>query len=129
VTRFVFDAAQAATAKAEADVEVAKARLKVAETDREHTQTLLQYTRCVLPSMARSRGGAVLTPATFVQPAAAEKGESLFVVERIKPVRVFINVQEMDAVWVRDGDVALVRVQSHQGQQFKGTVTRTSKSL
>src|SRR5207245_247470 len=63
------------------------------------------------------------------QPAAASKSESLFVVERINPVRVFINVQEMDAVWVRDGDVALIRVQSLQGQQFKGTVTRASKSL
>jgi multidrug efflux pump subunit AcrA (membrane-fusion protein) len=50
-------------------------------------------------------------------------------VEKIKPVRVFINVPELEAVWVRDGDVALIRVQSLRGQQFKGTVTRASKSL
>jgi hypothetical protein len=31
-------------------------------------------------------------------------------VERIKPVRVFINVPEVDALWVRDGDAALVRI-------------------
>src|SRR5262249_17844970 len=36
---------------------------------------------------------------------------------------------ELEAVWVRDGDVALIRVQGLQGQQFKGTVTRSSKSL
>src|SRR5262249_44835443 len=65
----------------------------------------------------------------FVQPASAGKGESLYVVERIKPVRVFVNVPELEAAWVRDGDAALVRAQGLQGQQFEGTVARTSKSL
>src|SRR5262249_17294218 len=65
----------------------------------------------------------------FVQPAAANKGESLFVVESIKLVRVFIQVQEPDNIWVRDDDAAVIRVQGLPGQQFKGTVTRTSKSL
>jgi membrane fusion protein (multidrug efflux system) len=50
-------------------------------------------------------------------------------VESIKPVRVFVNVPELEAAWLRDGDGALIRVQGLQGQQFKGIVTRTSKSL
>src|SRR5262245_53186825 len=77
--------------------------------------------------MASSRGGTS-TPATWPsQPAS--KGEPLFVVEKVDPVRVFVNVQELEAVWVRDGDTALIRPQSLPGQQFKGKVTRTSGAL
>jgi HlyD family secretion protein len=126
--RLGFEVAQAGVAKAEADVDVAKARLKVAEADRDHVQTFLQYTKVRAPYDGVITQRSVNTW-DFVQPAAANKGESLFVVERIKPVRVFVNLPESEAVWIRDGDVALLRVQSLQGQPFKGTVTRTSKSL
>jgi RND family efflux transporter MFP subunit len=128
-TRLGFEGAQAALAKAQADVDVARARLKVAEADRDHTQTLLQYTKVRAPFDGVVTGRRNINVGDFVQPAAAGKGESLFVVEKINPVRVFINLPELEAVWVRDGDVALIRVQSLQGQQFKGTVTRRSKSL
>jgi multidrug efflux pump subunit AcrA (membrane-fusion protein) len=126
--RLGFEAAQAALAKAQADVDVAKARLKVSEADRDHVQTLLQYTKIRAPydGLVTRRG---VNTGDFVQPPAAGKGEPLFVVERIKPVRVFINIPDTDAVWVRDGDATLLRVQSLGGQQFKGTVTRTAKSL
>jgi RND family efflux transporter MFP subunit len=124
-----FDGAQAALAKAEADVDAAKARQEVAEADRDHVQTLLQYTKVRAPFDGVVTGRRTINIGDFVQPAAASKGEPLFIVERIKPVRVFVNVQELEAAWVRNGDVALIRVQGLQAQQFKGTVTRTSKSL
>jgi RND family efflux transporter MFP subunit len=126
--RLGFDAAQAGVAKADADVEVARARLKVAEADKDHVATLLQYTKVRAPYDGVITQRSVNTW-DFVQPAAANKGESLFVVERIKPVRVFVNLPEPEAVWVRDGDAALIRVQSLQGPPFKGAVTRTAKSL
>src|SRR5262249_40787539 len=47
--RLGFEAAQAAQTKAQADVDVAKARQKVAEADRDHVQTLLQYTKVRAP--------------------------------------------------------------------------------
>jgi RND family efflux transporter MFP subunit len=124
-----YQASQAALAKAEADVDVTKARLEVAKADLEHVQTLLQYTQVRAPFDGVITGRRTINTGDFVQPASASKGESLFVVERIKPVRVFINIQELEAGWVRDGDVALIRVQGFPGQPFKGTVTRTSKSL
>jgi RND family efflux transporter MFP subunit len=122
------EAAQAAVAKAQADVDVARQRLKVAEANRDHVATLLQYTKIPAPydGVVTRRG---VNTGDFVQPASAAKGESLFVVEKVDPVRVFVNVQEPEAVWVRDGDAALVRVESLQGRQFKGTVTRSSGSL
>jgi len=127
--RLGFEAAQAALAHAEADVDVAKARLEVAKEDRDHVQTLLQYTKIRAPFDGIVTGKRTINIGDFVQPAAANKGESLFVVESIKPVRVFIQVQEPDNIWVRDGNAAVIRVQGLPGQQFKGTVTRTSKSL
>jgi RND family efflux transporter MFP subunit len=126
--RLGYEAAQAAVDKAKADEDVARARLKVAETARDYVQTLLEYTKIRAPytGVVTERK---INLGDFVQPAAATKGEALFVMERTKPVRVFINVQELDAVWVRPGDAALIRVQGLQGEQFEGTVTRTSQSL
>jgi RND family efflux transporter MFP subunit len=127
--RLGFEAAKAAEAKAEADVDVAKAHRKRAEKDRDHVQTLPQYTKITAPFDGVITGRRTISTGDFVQPAAASKGESLFVVERIKPVRVFIQVQDPENVWVRNGDVAIIRVESFPGQPFQGTVTRTSKSL
>jgi HlyD family secretion protein len=126
-THLGFEAAQAAVAKAKADVSVAEARLDVAKADRDHVQALLQYTKIRAPFDGVVTHRNVNTD-TFVQPGDG-KGEALFVVEKVDPVRVFVNVQELEAVWVRDGDTALIRPQSLHGQQFKGTVTRSSGSL
>jgi HlyD family secretion protein len=127
-SRYGSRASEAGVAKAVADVKVAEARLVVAKADREHTQTLLQYTKIRAPFKGRVTQRHVNT-GDFVQPSANGKGESLFVVEKVDPVRVIVNVQEQEAVWVRDGDTALIRPQSLQGQQFKGTVTRSSGAL
>jgi RND family efflux transporter MFP subunit len=127
--RLGFEAAKAAEAKAEADEDVAKVHRKRAEKDRDHVQTLLQYTKITAPFDGIITGRRTISTGDFVQPAAANKGESLFVVERIKPVRVFIQVQDPDNVWVRNGDIAIIRVESFPGQPVQGTVTRTSRSL
>jgi RND family efflux transporter MFP subunit len=127
--RLGFEAAQAAVAKAVADVEVAKARLDVAKRDQQHVEALLKYKEIKAPFAGTITGRRSINTGDFVQPAAASKGEALFIVERIKPVRVFVNVPDVEAAWVRDGDTAFVRVQGLPGQSFKGTVTRLSKSL
>jgi RND family efflux transporter MFP subunit len=121
-------AADAALVKAQADVSVAEKRRKRAEADRDYVKTLLQYTKVRAPYDGVVTRRIVHT-GDFVQPAGNSKGEALFVVEKVDPVRVFVNVQELEAVWVRDGDIAIIRPQSLQGQQVKGTVTRTSGSV
>jgi multidrug efflux pump subunit AcrA (membrane-fusion protein) len=126
--RLGFEAAQAAVAKAQADVDVARARHKVAEADCDRVRTLLQYTTIKAPYDGVVTHRAV-SKGDFVQPAAAGKGEALFVVEQLKPARVYINVPDIEAAWVRDGDAAVVRVPGLQGRQFRGTVTRSAKSL
>jgi RND family efflux transporter MFP subunit len=126
--RLGFEAAQAGLAKAEANVDVANARLERAKADQDYVETLLQYTKVRAPFDGVVTRRSINT-GDFVQPAAAGKEGSLFVVEKVDPVRVFVNVQELEAVWVRDGDAALIRPQSLPGQRFQGTVTRTARSL
>jgi HlyD family secretion protein len=126
--RLGFKAAKATVAKAKADVSVAEARLEVSKADRDHVQTLLQYTKIRAPFDGVVTRRHVNTR-DLAQPSAASKGDALFVVEKVDPLRVVVNVQELEAVWVRDGDTALIRPQSLPGQQFKGKVTRTSGSL
>jgi RND family efflux transporter MFP subunit len=127
-TRLGYEAARAAVVKAEADIEVARVRLQVAEADRDHVQTLLQYTQIKAPFDGIVTRRTINT-GDFVQPPGAGKGDPLYVVDRIKPVRVFVDVAELDAVWVSEGDTVLLRAQALPGQLFKGTLTRTSRSM
>jgi RND family efflux transporter MFP subunit len=126
--RLGFQAAQAALTKAHADVSVAEAKLEVSNADRDHVQALLLYTKIRAPFDGVVTRRSINT-GDLVRPDAASKGDSLFVVERVDTVRVFVNVQELETVWVRGGDTALIRPQSLPGQQFKGKVTHTSGAL
>jgi len=127
-TRLGYEAARAAVVKAEADIDVARARLQVAEADRDHMQTLLQYTHIKAPFDGIVIRRTINT-GDFVQPPTAGKGDSLYVVDRIKPIRVFVDVAELDAAWISEGDTVLLRAQALGGQLFQGTVTRTSHSM
>jgi HlyD family secretion protein len=121
------DESEARRDKAKADVTVAEAHLEKARAVRDNARTLLGYTKIRAPfdGVVTRRDVNV---GHFVQPAAgtAEKGRALFNVDQTDVVRVFVNVPELDAVWVYDRAPAHVRVQGLKGQTFQGTVTRTS---
>jgi RND family efflux transporter MFP subunit len=127
-TRFGYAAAKAGLAKAEADVAVAAARLLVVQKARDYAKTLLAYAQIRAPfdGVVTQR---TITEGDFLQPVVGKKGEAIFIVDQVDPVRVFLNVPELEAVWIRDGAKATVRNQSLPGQVFHGTVTRTSRSL
>jgi HlyD family secretion protein len=127
-SRLGYEVARAGLEKAKADIDEAKAQRDVAEAKRDFAQTMLEYAEIRAPF-----DGVVTQRKTntrdFVQPGDAGKGDALYVVEKVDPVRVFVNVAEQDAVWVRDGDRAHLRLQSLPGQPFEGTVTRASGAL
>jgi multidrug efflux pump subunit AcrA (membrane-fusion protein) len=120
------DESKARLDKARADVTVAESGLEVGRENRDYVKTLLAYTRIEAPYSGVVVKRNVNT-GDLVQPAAAgNKGEPLFVVARIDPVRVFVEVPETDAVLVRNGARAAVRVRGLNGEEFTGTVVRSS---
>jgi RND family efflux transporter MFP subunit len=127
-SRLGYEVAKASVEKAKADIDEAKAQQSVAEAKRDYAQTMLAYAEIPAPF-----DGVVTQRKTntreFVQPGDAGKGEALYVVDKVDPVRVFVNVADEDAVWVRNDDVAHIRVLGLPGELFKGTVTRTSGSM
>lgn len=126
--RLGFESAQATFARAEAEVKVAKARLEVARKSRDYAHALLQYAKIRAPfdGVVTQRN---INEGDYVHPGAGKKAEALFVVEQVDPVRVFVNIPDLDAIWVRDGAEASVRMHGQHGHEFKGTVTRTARSL
>jgi multidrug efflux pump subunit AcrA (membrane-fusion protein) len=148
-SRFAFEAAEAGVAevearvqaaaafrdesrskldKAAADITVAEAWLRVAKENRTYAETLLKYATVTAPFAGVVTHRNVDTGA-FVQAATGAKGDPLFVVARTKKMRVFVEVPEADAGWVKVGDAARVRVQVLRGETFPGKVSRTSWSL
>jgi len=124
--RYRFEATQAAVIKAEADVKAAEARLLVAEKSRDHARTLWQYAEIRAPfkGVVTRR---MVNEGDFVQPPAGTKTEPLFVVDQVDPVRVFVHVPDVDAVWITKRSTAKIR--SLPGKEFQGKVTRTAQSL
>lgn len=127
-TRLGAEVALAAVQKAQADVGVAQARHEAARQDLGHIDALLGYTHLVAPfkGVVSRRNVDV---GHLVQPAAGTRDEPLFVVDDLERVRVFVDVPAADAVWVRRGDPAGVRVPGLSGAPFVGTVTRDAHTL
>ncbi len=120
--------AQANVGKAQADQGAAAARLQVARADLAHAKTMLAYTQIKSPYDGTVTRREVDT-GHFVQPASDGAGKPLMVVARTEVVRIFVNVPEMEAPYVDNGDPAKVHVQALTASQFEATVVRSSWSL
>lgn len=127
--KYAFEAARAGLARAKADVDAAEAQVKVAEAARDYAATMLQY------AQIRSPFDGVVTrrnvnTGDLVQPGAgANKIPPLFVVSRMDPVRVFIQIPGAEAAWIKDGDPVHLRLLGAGGKPFEGKVTRNARSL
>jgi multidrug efflux pump subunit AcrA (membrane-fusion protein) len=122
-------AAQASLEKAHADVAAAEAQLEVAKANRDYSETMLQYTQIKAPydGVVTQRN---VNAGDFVQPAGTGiRGQPLFVVSQIDPVRVFVNIPGADAPWIKDGDPVSLRLQGAGGELFQGKITRNARSL
>lgn len=118
---------EAQAANAVADIEAAKSRVLVAQANVDYVQALRSYLTIKAPF-----DGVVthcnVDPGHFVQPAGAS-GTTLLVVARSDKMRVFTAIPEMEAAYVDVGDGVTIEVQSLQGAQFQGQITRTSFAL
>jgi HlyD family secretion protein len=123
---------QAKNSKAAADVEAAKARLQVAEADRDQSKAWLDYKdiRAPYDGVVTSRN---VHTGHFLQSASSgstnKEAQPLFVVCRMDLMRINVQVPEYDAVLLKEGMPAVVRFPSLNLQEFQGKVTRYTWSF
>ena len=121
--------------KAEADVQVADAGVKVAKASVTQWKDWLSYKDIKAPYdgvivQRNVHEGHFLQPSNETQSGpTADYLHPLFVMMRTNIMRVTLDVPEMDAVWVKDGDKAIVKLQAMPNRDFIGTVTRNSRAL
>jgi HlyD family secretion protein len=127
--------AEARVARAEADRQESEAArnkdrvdVAVAEAARDKMQTLVDYATITAPfdGVVTQR---TINTGDFVQPPAGAPMVPLYVLHRRDLMRVFVDVPESDAVWIKDGALARIRVPILQDREFDGKVRRMSYSL
>lgn len=114
--------------KTEADAAAMRSRLDVADAEHRRVAALLDYTTLRAPF-----DGVVVErnvhPGHLVQAGGGGGVAPLLTVMSIDPVRVFVDVPEIDAVRIDKGTVAEIRIPSMPGDPLTSAVTRTSWSL
>jgi RND family efflux transporter MFP subunit len=114
--------------KALAEVAAAAARQRVAEAAQRRMGALVDYTRVRAPFQGVVSQRKV-DEGHLLEMGAGSKGEALFVVVQTDPVRIFVDVPEADAAWVKDGATANIRIQALGGASIPGMVTRNAWAL
>ena len=135
-------ARRAALSKAEVDVGVAEADLKVAESEEKRLKAWVDY--LVLPApydgviVARNANTFDFVLPSRGDPSAFQRGPYLspsgtaapiYVVDRTDIVRIFVDIPEQYANWVHNGSKATVLVRAYRDHPIPATVTRTSWAL
>src|SRR5882724_3044782 len=113
---------------AEANVDLAANQIDVAAATVEKIKTLLTYTQIVAPFdgvVARRQ----VNRGDLVQAATSTRTTPLFKLQRIDTIRVFCDVPENDALHIRVGDRATVKVFGLNGEPVIGAITRFAYRL
>jgi RND family efflux transporter MFP subunit len=114
--------------RAEAELKAAEAKHVAAEAEVRRVQAMRDYTEIRAPFSGIVTARFVHT-GYFLQPASSSRGEPLFTVSRIDPVRIFVEVPEMGVDQINKKTQATIRIPALRGVEFKGTVARTSWAL
>lgn len=114
--------------KAEADVATAASKVDVARAEVRRLEASLAFAKIRAPYDGIVVSRSVST-GDFVHPAG-RKGEALFLVSRVDPVRIVIDVPEADAALVQDGQTqAKLNIKPLRITGLAATITRTSWAL
>ncbi|HVU88664.1 MAG TPA: efflux RND transporter periplasmic adaptor subunit [Pirellulales bacterium] len=119
---------QALVDKARADEKAAQAARQAAEADLHRTEALEEYTfiRAPFDGVVSTRNIAL---GHFVQPIRTTKDLPLLVVIHADPLRIFVDVPEVDAGVVDVGDRVVMQIPAHDGRNIEAAITRTSWAL
>jgi multidrug resistance efflux pump len=134
--------AQATLAKDEVDVRVAEAALKVAESEERYAQAWVDYLTLTAPFpgviFARNANTYDFVLPTTGDPTAfylspdispGSTAAPIYVVDRLDIVRIFVDIPERDANFVRVGTKATVLARAFRDKELPATVTRVSWAL
>jgi HlyD family secretion protein len=135
-------AAKARLAKAEVDVRVAEATLKVADSEEKYAQAWVDYLTLTAPfpgviSARNANTFDFVLPTTgdptafYLSPDIAPGGTAapIYVVDRLDVVRIFVDIPEGDANFVKIGTKASVLARAFRDKELPATVTRVSWAL
>jgi RND family efflux transporter MFP subunit len=119
--------AMAALEKAKADAVAMRSRLAVAEADERRVAAMIEYT------FIRAPFDGVVVERNVHTGHLVQSGlgtlKPLLTVMRTDPVRVIIDIPEVDAVRVSEKTKVEIKMPSLPGKPYLGTVTRSSWSL
>jgi len=107
----------------------AQANLAAAEAEVRRLEQLESFKRVYAPF------SGVLTrrnvdPGALINAGAGTTGQAaLFVVARVDPLRVFVNVPQAYAAAIKQGSKAAVTLQEFPGQNLTGTIARTADAI
>ncbi len=134
--------AQARLEKAQVDVRVAEATLKVAENEEKYAKAWVDYLtlNAPFPGVISARNANTfdfVQPTTgdptayYLSPDVSPSGAAapIYVVDRLDIVRIFLDIQERDANFVKIGTKASVLARAYRDTELPATVTRTSWAL
>jgi HlyD family secretion protein len=134
--------AQASLAKAKVDVLVAQADLGVATSEQRRLEAWVGYLTLTSPFdgiiFARNANTFDFVMPATGDPSADRRAPALspsgmaapiYVVDRTDVVRIFIDVPEQDANYVKIGSKASVLIRAYRDDPISGTITRTSWAL
>jgi membrane fusion protein (multidrug efflux system) len=112
------------------DVDVAQAAAEGAKQGMEHRRTLLQYTKVTAPfsgviTARFADPGALIQAAT----GSATQATPLFTLMDVDPVRIYVSVPQESAMLAKPGIPAIISVKEFSGQDFQGSITRTTEAL
>ncbi len=124
--------AKANFTKAVADVKVAKASVDVAQADHDQKEDWLAYRYIPAPydgvvTLRNVHTGHFLQPVN--SGSTSKAAEPLFVMMRTDKMRCILDVPERDAVFVKDGDKAVINFDAMPGVPVIGRVTRNAGTL
>lgn len=120
--------ARAALAEVKAASEKCQSDVTVAIAARDRLQALVNYSTLKAPFDGVITSRNVHT-GDFAQPPAGNAQQPLYVLQRRDVVRVFVDVPERDAVWLKSGMRASVEVDAVHRLRREAEVTRTAYSL
>ena len=128
--------------KAEVDVTVTEADLKVAQSEEKYAKAWVDYLTLTSPfdGVITARNANTfdfVLPTTgdptafYLSPDISPGGGAapIYVVDRIDIVRIFVDVPEQDANYVHIGSKATVVAKAYRDAPIAGTVTRMSWAL